>query len=125
MPITQSLGDPYKAVRQYCLSLPETSERLSHGHPTFFVQGKKGYVNYMNNHHHDGRIALWCAAPWGMQQALVQNNSIGFFVPPYVGHRGWVGVWLDVGLDTNEVHGIILEAYRQVAPTRLLRLLEP
>ena len=85
-------------VREVCLSLPGTSERLSHGQPTFFV-GKKTFVMYLDNHHDDGRLALWCAAPAGMQEALVAGEPEHYFRPPYVGHRGWVGVRLDRGLD--------------------------
>ena len=58
-------------VRELCLSLPETTERLSHGQPSFFVRGKKTFVTYLDDHHGDGRLALWCAAPPGMQEALV------------------------------------------------------
>jgi hypothetical protein len=111
-------------VRRLCLSLPEVVERPSHGRPAFFVQGKWGFVNYMDNHHDDGRLALWCAAPWGMQQALVQNRPEAYFVPPYVGHRGWVGVRLDMELGLEEIREAVITAYRQVAPKRLLAQLD-
>jgi hypothetical protein len=102
-------------VRELCLSLPETSERLSHGQPTFFIRGKKTFVMYLDNHHDDGRLALWCAAPEGMQDALVAGAPEHYFVPPYVGHRGWIGVRLDRDLDWNEIAGAIEEAYLTVA----------
>jgi hypothetical protein len=105
-------------VREVALALPETSERLSHGQPTFFV-GKKTFVMYLDNHHDDGRLALWCAAPEGMQDALVAGAPEHYFVPPYVGHRGWIGVRLDRDLDWNEIAGAIEEAYLAVAPKRL------
>jgi hypothetical protein len=102
-------------VRELCLSLPETSERLSHGAPTFFIRGKKSFVMYLDNHHGDGRLALWCAAPEGMQEALVESAPEHYFRPPYVGHRGWIGVRLDRDLDWNDVAGAIEDAYERVA----------
>ena len=108
-------------VRGICLALPETSERLSHGAPTFFVRGKRAFLMVLTNHHGDGRfVALWCAAPEGMQRMLVETDPERFFVPPYVGHRGWLGVRLDRGLDWNEIAGIAEDAYAEVAPARLL-----
>ena len=101
-------------VRELCLALPETTERLSHGRPAFFVRGKKTFVMYLDNHHDDGRLALWCAAPDGMQHALVDADPKRYFVPPYVGHRGWIGVRLDRGLDGDEVAGVIEDAYEAV-----------
>jgi hypothetical protein len=107
-------------IRGLCLALPETSERLSHGAPTFFVRGKRAFVMVMTDHHGDGRFALWCAAPQGMQQMLVQADPERFFVPPYVGHRGWLGVRLDRGLQWDEVAGIAEDAYAEVAPPKLV-----
>jgi hypothetical protein len=107
-------------VREHCLSLPETTERLSHGQPTFFIRDRKTFVMYLDNHHDDNRLALWCAAPEGMQRALVEGAPEHYFVPPYVGHRGWVGVRLDRDLDWNAVAGAIEEAYLTVAPRRLV-----
>jgi hypothetical protein len=114
-----SATTPLDRVRALCLALPETSERLSHGSPTWFIGGKKTFVMYLDDHHGDGRLALWCAAPDGMQAALVQGEPEHYFVPPYVGHRGWVGVHLNRGLDWNEIAGAIDEAYLKVAPKRL------
>jgi hypothetical protein len=108
-------------VRRHCLSLPETSERLSHGSPAFFIREKRTFVMFLDDHHGDGRLALWCAAPEGMQSALVNGEPEHYFVPPYVGHRGWLGVRLDRGLDWNEVAGAIEDAYLTVAPERLIR----
>ena len=107
-------------VRELCLGLPETSERLSHGAPTFFVRQKRSFVTVLTNHHGDGRFALWCAAPDGLQKLLVDADPERFFVPPYVGHRGWLGVRLDRGLDRGELAGIVEDAYAEVAPARLL-----
>ena len=107
-------------VRELCLALPETTERLSHGQPAFFVRGRKTFVMYLDNHHDDGRLALWCAAPEGMQHALVDAEPERYFVPPYVGHRGWLGVRLDRGLPWEQVAGAIEDAYLTVAPKRLI-----
>jgi hypothetical protein len=107
-------------LREVCLGLPETSERLSHGAPTFFVRQKRAFVMIMTDHHGDGRFALWCAAPEGMQKMLVEADPERFFVPPYVGHRGWLGVRLDRGLHWDEVAGIAEDAYAEVAPAKLV-----
>lgn len=105
-------------LRALCLALPETTERLSHGEPTWFVRGKKTFVRFAD-HHHDDRLAFWCAAPPGVQEELVETEPDRFFRPPYVGHRGWLGVYLDVPVDWNEVEEIVTTAYRQVAPKTL------
>src|SRR5215207_3363668 len=110
---------PLERVRDICLGLPEVTERLSHGSPTWFIRDKKTFVMYLDDHHGDGRLALWLAAPEGMQAVLVAGEPEHYFVPPYVGHRGWVGVHLNRGLDWNEIAGAIEEAYLQVAPKRL------
>src|SRR5919198_1924977 len=107
-------------IRTICLALPETSERLSHGAPTFFVRDKRAFVMVLDNHHGDGRFAIWCAAPEGMQQMLVDADPERFFVPPYVGHRGWLGVRLDRGLHWDELAGIAEDAYAEVAPRKLV-----
>ncbi|MGB2952910.1 MAG: MmcQ/YjbR family DNA-binding protein [Gaiellaceae bacterium] len=107
-------------LRELCLALPETSERLSHGAPTFFVRGKRAFLMVMTDHHGDGRFAIWCAAPEGMQGMLVEADPEKFFVPPYVGHRGWLGVRLDRRLDWNELAGIAEDAYAEVAPPNLV-----
>jgi hypothetical protein len=69
-------------IRKLCLALPETSERLSHGAPTFFVRGKRAFLMVLTNHHGDGRFAIWCAAPEGMQRMLVEADPERFFMPP-------------------------------------------
>ena len=107
-------------IRELCRGLPETSERLSHGAPTFFVRGKRAFVMVLSDHHGDGRFAIWCAAPDGMQKLLVESEPERFFVPPYVGHRGWLGVRLDRRVDWNEFAGIVEDAYGEVAPPKLV-----
>jgi hypothetical protein len=107
-------------IREICLALPETSERLSHGAPTFFVRGKRAFVMVLTDHHGDGRFAIWCAAPDGLQSMLVEADPERFFVPPYVGHRGWLGVRLDRLLDWDELTGIVEDAFAEVAPRTLV-----
>jgi hypothetical protein len=107
-------------IREICLALPETTERPSHGAPTFFVRDKRAFLMVLTNHHGDGRFAIWCAAAAGMQAMLVQADPERFFVPPYVGHRGWLGVRLDRGLDLDELAGIAEDAYAEVAPAKLV-----
>ena len=106
------------------MPLPESTERLSHGAPTFFVRDKKTFVMFLDHHHDDGRLAIWCHAPPGVQGDLVDEEPERFFVPPYVGPRGWVGVRLDVNLDWDEITGIVTDAYRMVAPKKLLAELD-
>ena len=107
-------------IRKICLALPETSERLSHGAPTFFVRERRAFLMVLTNHHGDGRFAIWCGAPDGVQQLLTEADPEKFFVPPYVGHRGWLGVRLDHGLDWNELASIAEDAYVEVAPAKLV-----
>ena len=84
---------PVARVRRICLSLPEASERLSHGEPTFFVRNK-AFVMFADNHHGDGHVAVWLPVPHGMQDQLIESAPETYFKPPYVGGRGWVGIEL-------------------------------
>jgi hypothetical protein len=106
-------------LRAICLAFPEASERLSHGEPAWFVRGKRSFVTY-TDHHHGDRLAFWCAAPAGAQDVFVANAPDRFFVPPYVGHSGWLGVRLDLPLDWEQIAAIVADAYRVVAPKRLV-----
>jgi len=107
-------------LRGICLGFPETSERPSNGAPSFFVREKKCFVMLVDDHHGDGRFAIWCAAPPGNQELLVQADPARFFRPPYVGHRGWLGVMLHGKVDWDEVAGIVEDAFATVAPKKLL-----
>jgi hypothetical protein len=120
MPDARERTRTLERIRRICLALPEVSERLSHGAPTFFVRGKRAFVMVLTNHHGDGRFAIWCAAPDGLQAMLVEADPERFFVPPYVGHRGWLGVRLDRALDWDELAGIIEDAFAEVAPRALV-----
>jgi hypothetical protein len=116
--------DPLTKVREICLALPETSERLSHGSPSFFIREKKTFVSFTDNHHGDGRVGIWCPAPPGVQEQMVEAEPNRFYRPPYVGVRGWLGVRLDIDPDWEELEGIIEEAYRHVAPKSVLKQLD-
>jgi hypothetical protein len=116
------VSDLESRVRAMCLALPEVKEKLSHGAPAFFV--RKQFLMLWPDGHHDHEFPhLWCAAPPGAQDALVASSE-RFFRPPYVGGRGWVGVRLDGDVDWNEVTETIDEAYRTLAPARLLAQLD-
>lgn len=108
-------------VRRFCLALPEVEEKISHGAPTFFV--KKVFVMFDDNHHNDGRIAIWCAAPAGVQEALIEAEPDKFFRPPYVGVRGWIGIRLDQ-VDGDELASHIRQAWLMIAPAKLRAALE-
>jgi hypothetical protein len=100
-------------VRALCHALPDVTERLSHGAPTFLLRDKRAFAYFLDNHHGDGRLALWCAAPDGAQAMLVDSDPEQYFAPPYVARLGWVGVRLDRGIAANEV-AMMLESAHQV-----------
>ncbi|NJP32823.1 MmcQ/YjbR family DNA-binding protein [Micromonospora thermarum] len=112
-------------VRAICLALPEVTERPSHGSPTWFVRGKSVFVTlHADGHHADDFPHLWCAAPPGAQEALTAADPGRFFRPPYVGGRGWLGVRLDGPVDWPEIAELCEDAYRVIAPRRLVALLD-
>lgn len=111
-------------IREAAFALPEVNERLSHGSPCFFIRDKKTLCYFHDNHHDDGRLCIWTPAPTGVQDEVVKLEPERFFVPPYVGHRGWIGVNLDVDPDWPEIAGILEDAYRLVAPKTLVNKLD-
>jgi hypothetical protein len=113
--------EPFDRVREICLALPEVTEKLSHGSPTWFV--KKTFVSF-SDHGHGGPLAIWCAAAPGVQEEAIEKEPDRFYRPPYVGVRGWLGVRLDVDVDWDEIAAIVKDAYRQVAPRRLVAELD-
>ena len=122
----KSAVSPIDRLRELCLAFPETSERLSHGEPTFFIREKKSFVMSVDDHHGDGVLGFWAAAPTGAQAEWIDEAPGRYFRPPYVGNRGWVGVRLDVATtDWNEVAEIVTEAYCLVAPKSLAALVRP
>lgn len=112
-------------VRRRCLALPEVSERLSHGAPTFFIRAKTSFASLLLNGHHQYDFPhLICAAPPGVQPALVEAEPDHYFIPPYVGGRGWLGVRLDRGLPPTAIADLCEDAYRTVAPPSLVARLD-
>ena len=118
---TSKAGLPLLArVRAISLALAGAAEEINHGRPCF-TAGKKTFVMFLDNHHGDGRIAIWCKAAPGDQGDMVESDPKRFFVPPYVGPRGWIGVRLDKPKpDWKMVGSIIADSHRLVAPKRLL-----
>jgi hypothetical protein len=115
--------DPLSKLRALCIALPEVTERLSHGEPAWFVRDKKTFVTFAD-HHHDDRLAFWCAAPEGAQEVLIGAEPERYFRPPYVGVRGWLGVYLDVPQDWDELGILVRDAYLAVAPRKLAAQVE-
>ena len=116
---------PLTRLRKLCLALPEAHEVEAWGEPTFRVRNKL-FAMYAapNNHHGGGRPAVWCKAAPGNQSLMVQAAPDRFFVPPYVGPSGWVGVWLDRDPDWAEVTDLMRDSYRMIAPKKLLAALD-
>jgi hypothetical protein len=110
-------------VRAICMALPGVTERLSHGAPAFFA-GKQFLMLWPDGHHDHEFSHLWCAAPPGVQAELVTTEPEGFFRPPYVGGRGWVGIRLDSDIDWEELTAVCEEAFRAVAPKKLIAALD-
>ena len=111
-------------VRKLCLAFPESEELISHGMPNYRVRGKKIFATFAMNHHGDGRIALWLNTPAEIQDEYVRAEPKYFFIPPYVGPGGWLGVRLDTGLAWKRVAPIVQVAYERVAPAKLVSQLE-
>jgi predicted DNA-binding protein (MmcQ/YjbR family) len=106
---------PLDRLRAICLALPDTTEKKAWGDPTFRVRDKI-FAMYKVG---DGRKSFWCKAAPGGQQMLVDADPDTFFVPPYVGHKGWIGMRLDIRLDWREVEAVVKRSYRLTAPKRL------
>lgn len=117
------LADPVGRLRRIALALPDVAEKASHGEVSFFAgltKSAKQFVAVDDHHHGADRLAFWCAAPPGAQQELIATDPERYFRPPYVGHRGWIGVRIDGAPDWDEVAEVVRDGYRQVAPTKLL-----
>jgi hypothetical protein len=103
-------------LRRICGALPEVTERPSHGAPTWFVRDRRTFVTLWEHGHHDNAFPhLWCAAPPGAQHELIAADPERFFRPPYVGHRGWLGVRLDGDVDGAEIAELCRDAYEVVS----------
>lgn len=107
-------------LRAICFALPEAIESGGVGDPAFKVRDKI----FAMRHRVGERMSMWCKAPPGVQDILVGSSPERFFVPPYVGHHGWVGIWLDGEIDWEELADLVVESYRMTAPKRLIVLLD-
>jgi hypothetical protein len=121
MPPPSASDVAYARVREICLRFPSADEKLSHGAPSFHVRGKM-FLMFVDNHHEDGRVAVWCKSTLEEQRQLVASDPARFFVPPYVGVKGWVGVivapdvanWIELSI-------LVEHGWASVAPPRVLR----
>lgn len=111
-------GPALARLRAICLALPEATEKKAWGSPTFRVRGKL-FAMYVNDHHGDGIEAVWCNAASGVQAMAVAADPRRYFVPPYVGPRGWIGLRLDGRPSWRAVTDAVRDGYRAVAPKRL------
>lgn len=111
------------AVGELCLSFPEAEEKVSHGMTNYNVNGKS-FATYAVNHHGDGRVALWLEAKPGSQALHTEIDPDHYFVPPYVGPKGWLGVDLNSGIGWQAVTARVREAYEKVAPAALSKQLD-
>ena len=116
-PVRTDDGEQIHRVRRLCLALPEATEKLSHGEPTFFVR-KKVFAMFANNHHNDGHVAIWLPVPSGAQATLIHTWPETFYYPPYVGVKGWVGIELD-RISDEDLASHLLDAWRLIAPKKL------
>ncbi len=109
-----------RVLRAICLGLPDTTEKLSHGAPAFFLPTGQ-YLSFVDNHHGDGRLAVWMAAPPGMQESLIEAEPEHFFRPPYVGPSGWVGINLNTGLEWGAIAALIAQGHAWIAAKKKRR----
>ncbi|MEO8619976.1 MAG: MmcQ/YjbR family DNA-binding protein [bacterium] len=116
---------PLLRLRKICLALPEAHEVEAWGEPTFRVKNKL-FAMFASaaSHHGAGRHGVWCKAAPGNQQFMVRDAPTRFFVPPYVGPSGWVGVYLDGDVDWGEVDELLRDSYRLIAPKKLVKQLD-
>lgn len=108
-----------RRVRAVALALPEATERVSHGSSSWFVGRAPMFASFDDHHHGADHVAVWAAAPGGVQGALVAEDPGVYFVPPYVGGRGWIGMRLDDATDWGAVEDLLADAWQGLAPTRI------
>ncbi|HEV8145481.1 MAG TPA: MmcQ/YjbR family DNA-binding protein [Bryobacteraceae bacterium] len=116
---TKNLGEEQiQRVRRICMAMPEVTEKLSHGEPTWFVR-KRVFAGFSNNHHNDGHVAVCIPAAPGVQQQLIKASPKTYYRPPYVGPSGWVGIEMgqiddeDLAVHLHEARDLILAKYRK------------
>ena len=114
------MTDPIDQLRSLCLALPETAEKEAWGDATFRVRDKIFAMVKQG----DGQLSIWCKAPDGFQQILIDSDPDFYFRPPYVGHKGWVGLRLDANPDWIAVENAVRRSFRLIAPKKLAALVE-
>ena len=107
--------EPFERVRRLCFDWPDVTERLSHGEPTWFHRDRRSFATGAPTITTTIASPSWLAAPPGARDPLVEAEPVRYFVPPYVGHRGWIGVYLDVDVDWPVVEELIRNAYHTIA----------
>jgi predicted DNA-binding protein (MmcQ/YjbR family) len=113
--------DRLDRLRALCLALPAATEKETWGDPTWRVRDR--IFAMQKGNFEGGRPSLWCKAPDGEQPALVASEPVRFFVPPYVGHKGWIGTYLDKSIDWEQLADLVEQSYRLIAPRRLVAAL--
>ena len=103
-------------LRKVAMALPGTTEKISHGEVCFF--NGRSFVSVDDHHHGSGHFAIWVRAEPGVQQSFVEASPEHFFVPPYVGTQGWIGIRLDTGLDWAVVARFVEDGWRLAPPLR-------
>ena len=121
---SQRTKSPVERLRAICLALPDTTEKVAWGEPTWRVRGRL-FAQLDNHHHGADHLAVWLPAPLGEQESLIFLDPVRFFRPPYVGQRGWVGVRIDRRPNWTLIAAVVKQAYREVAPPRLREAVGP
>jgi hypothetical protein len=122
LPKSKAEAAAIERLRTICLALPEATEKIAWGEPTW--RAGKIFAQMDTHHHGADHVAVWLPARPGVQEGLVEENPEQFFRPPYVGHLGWIGIRIDRKPDWGVVAGLVADAYREVAPPRLVALLD-
>jgi len=121
---SQRTKSPVERLRAICLALPDTTEKVAWGEPTWRVRGR--LFAQLDNHHHGAeQLAVWLPAPLGEQESMIFLDPVRFFRPPYVGQRGWVGVRIDRRPNWTLIAAVVKQAYRVVATSRLREAVGP
>ena len=118
--MTSSDTAPLERLAAICLALPEATRSSATGQHTAFAVRARTFAYHLVNHHGDGRVALCCKVQRGENAAMVDVDPARFFIPPYIGPRGWVGLDLDAApIDWREIEELVVNSYLLVAPKRL------
>lgn len=111
-------------LTKFCLALPEATREVRGRHAGFYV-GKRSFAYFLDDHHGDGVVGVTCKVLPGDNTALIASDPRRFYMPAYIGSKGWVGLRLDVGeIDWEEVAELVTHSYRMIAPKRLAALVK-